>query len=258
MNHVTDNRGPMRLAPLQNVQLMMQLLHRVCDAPDHLTNWGVVYAPPGFGKTTAIHWAQSKRNAMVIEAKVTWTMAAVVEAMERELSIPPTRQAVYKREDKVVERLSDDPLPLIFDEANHLCKKKVVELIREISQQSRCPVIMVGTQTLKEELKEFPVAASRVLEWLPGRPCNGEDVKALARLYGEDVTLAEDLLRMILAETKGVTRQVVANIDRARNLAVKLNTKTIDLATFRKSESVFAGAPSETWEGSMRKQGVAA
>ncbi len=253
-----DNRGPLRVAQLQNLQLTLQLAHRVKDAPDHLTNWGCLYAPPGYGKTTAIAYVQIKLNAIVIEARTTWTQSAVIESLEKELSIPPRREAVYKREDRVIEALSAEPRLIFFDEANHLCKKKVIDVIREVSFISRSPVILAGTETLKQELQEFPVAASRVLEWLPGRPCSMDDVQALARLYGDGITISDDLLKHFQQETKGVTRQVVANIDRAREIARNLGLTAIDRTTFTRKADVFAGAPSESWAASMRKMGAAA
>jgi hypothetical protein len=258
MNSHTDNRGPLRIAPLQNVQLTLQLAHRVLHAPEHLTNWGCLYAPPGYGKTTAIAYVQIKLNAIVIEARTTWTQSAVIEALEKELSITPRKEAVYKREERVIEALSAEPRLIIFDEANHLCKKKVIDVIREVSFISRSPVILAGTETLKQELQDYPVAASRVLEWLPGRPCSTDDVDALARLYGEGISISPDLLKHFLQETKGVTRQVVANIDRARELARTLGTSVIDRATFIGKMEVFAGAPAESWAASMRKMGAAA
>jgi replication-associated recombination protein RarA len=258
MSQRLDNRGQLRVAPLKNVQLMMQVAHRVCDAPDHLTNWACAYAPPGYGKTTAIYMVQKKREAIVIEARVTWTQAAVIEALENELSIAPTKQAVYKRENKVIEVLSAQPLPLIFDEANHLCKKKVIELIREISFISHCPVILVGTETLKQELQEYPVAASRVLEWLPLNPCTFEDAQALAKLYANGISISDELLRHFVQTTKGVTRQVVANIDKARNLAANTGTMLIDRKAFEGATEVFSGAPADTWLATMKKRGLAA
>jgi DNA transposition AAA+ family ATPase len=230
-----------KTAPLRNVALFHELVVRLKDRPRHLPGWGVFYAVSGLGKTTAAMRGAIATHSLYLECGSTWTTGSIVDALMHELSIPPFKGSVAKRVNKIIETLADDPVPLIFDEADHLVKKSLVDVVREISDKSSAPVILIGEQHLPSKLQEFERAHNRVLEWVQAEPCNLKDAKELAKLYAGKVEIAEDLLQRIVTDTDGSTRRIVTNIDRVRDFAVRQGLMIITNKDF--PEVIYRGLP---------------
>jgi DNA transposition AAA+ family ATPase len=241
MTQSLDNRG--QTAPLQNVRLFHELVHRVKDAPTHLPNWGVFYGMSGNGKTTAASHAALSTHALYLECGSTWSTGTLVDSIMHELNMAHVKGAVAKRVIEIIRVLADDPVPLIFDEADHLVKKSLVDVIREITDKSKAPVILIGEQHLPEKLSQFERAHNRVLDWVEAVPCTFKDAKELLKLYAGSVEIADDLLRKILVDTAGCTRRIVTNIDRVRNFATTRGFTKINLADYAKEVEIYRGVP---------------
>lgn len=228
--------GDVRLqptAPLRNVQLFNELVIRLNDRADHLSGWGVFSGPSGHGKTTAAVHASMRTFAAYLEAGSTWTSSTLVDGLLAELGMHNVKGSVSKKVQEIIRLLSDDPVPLIFDEADHLVKKSLIDLIREISDKSRSPVILIGEIHLPQKLMAFERAHNRVLSWVESVGCNLEDARALVKLYGNGIGIDDNMLRKIVNDTMGVTRRVVINIDRMREFANRHGLKTVTLETYQ-------------------------
>lgn len=243
MNAKTENVNPGggKTAPLRNVALFHELVVRLQTAPPHLPHWGVFYAVSGVGKTTAAARAALRTGSVYIECGSTWTTATLVDAILHELHSLPVKGSVAKRVTEVINRLADDPIPLIFDEADHMVKKSLVDVVREISDKTGAPIVLIGEQHLPTKLMEFERAHNRVLEWVQAEPCDLSDAKELAKLYQGNVVIADDLLKKIVMETDGSTRRIVTNIDRMREFALCKGLDRIALADW--NEAVYRGLP---------------
>ena len=229
-------------APLRNVTLCLQLLTRLNDRPAHLPGFGCIYGPSGYGKTTAAVYGAQRHSAYYIECGASWTAGSLVEALSYEVSGQPGRGTVARQTDEIIKLLAQDPRPIIIDEADHLVKKTMVDVVREISDKSTAPVILIGEEELPKKLRAFERAHNRVLEWVPAQPSDASDAAKLAKIYLPDLTIGDDLMRHIVETTRGVTRQIVINIDRIRELALQKSIRKIALSDWG-DQDVYTGSP---------------
>ena len=229
-------------APLHNVTLCLQLLTRLSERPAHLPGFGVFYGPSGYGKTTAaVHGAQ-KHSAYYVECGSSWHATSLVEAILHELTGHPGRGTVAQKVTEIIKLLAQDPRPLIIDEADHLVKKTMVDVVREISDKSTAPVILIGEEQLPAKLTQFERAHNRVLEWVPAQPTDINDARALAKIYMPELAIGDDLLKYIVETTDGVTRRVVINFDHVRELALQKNVSKVSLSDWG-DHDVYTGSP---------------
>lgn len=216
-----------KTAPLRNVALFHELVIRLQDRSKHLPGWGVFYSVSGLGKSTSAVKASLATNAIYLECGSTWTTGTLVDALLHELSVFNVKGSISQRVMQIINLLSDDPLPLIFDEFDHMVKKSLVDVVREISDKSGAPVILIGEQHLPTKLQEFERAHNRVLEWVQAEACDLTDARALAKLYAGNIIISDDLLTRIVHDVDGSTRRIVTNIDRVREFALQRGLSTI-------------------------------
>lgn len=243
MKSTDDNSGPAQTAPLTNVRLFSELVERVKAAPPHLPNWGVFYGTSGYGKTTAAQHTALSTHAVYLECGSTWSTGTLVDSISHELSMGYVKGAVAKRVLEIIRVLADDPQPLIFDEADHLVKKSLVDVVREIADKTKAPIILIGEQHLPEKLSVFERAHNRVLAWSQSVPCSMRDARELLKLHCGTVEIADDLLKRIVDDTQGSARRIVANIDQVREFAKTRGLKRIDVAAYLAEMEIYRGVP---------------
>ena len=236
--------GPAKpVAPLQNVQRFSELLIRLQDRPAHLAEagWGVFFGPSGFGKTTAAEYSALRSSAIYLECGSTWTASTLVDGLMAEMNMMPIRAGVAKKVQEIIRVLSYDPQPIMLDEADHLVKRSIIDVIREISDKTGCPVILIGEVHLPERLLPFERAHNRVLEWVEVEGCNLADAKQLAKLYGKGIDIADDLLNRVVVTTSGTVRRVVTNIDRIVEWCKRTGRTKVALAEW--DQEIYSGLP---------------
>jgi DNA transposition AAA+ family ATPase len=230
-----------KIVPLQNVQRLEELLNRIIDAPGHLPNWAVFSGRSGDGKTTASSHAALRRNALLFECRSTWSTGTLIQAICDELNLGLIRGSISTKEKRIIEVLYEDPVPMIFDEADHLVKKSLIDVIRGISDVTRVPILLIGEEYLPMKLEQFERAHNRVLSWEHTVPCTFAEAKQLVKLYSAEIEIADDLLQKIVADTNGSTRRIVTNIERVREFAKVHGHMIVDLKTYR--DDIYRGKP---------------
>ncbi|MBK1868287.1 AAA family ATPase [Aestuariivirga sp. YIM B02566] len=229
-------------APLRNVTLCLQLITRLSERPAHLPGIGVFYGPSGFGKTTAaVHGAQ-RHNAYYVECGSSWHASSLVDAILHELTGHPSKGTVATKVERIIQLLAQDPKPLIIDEADHLVKKTMVDVVREISDKSAAPVVFIGEEQLPQKLIAFERAHNRVLEWVPAEPADINDAKSLAKIYVPELAIHDDLLKHIVETTDGITRRLVINFESIRQVALQKNLSKVGLSDWG-DHDVYTGSP---------------
>ncbi len=239
-----------KIVPLRNMQQVEELLNRAIDAPAHLPNWVVFSGRSGDGKTTAGSHAALKRNALLFECRSTWSTGTLIQAICDELNFGPIRGSISAKEKRIIDALFEDPVPLIFDEADHLVKKSLIDVIRGISDVTRCPILLIGEEHLPMKLEQFERAHNRVLSWAHTVPCDFSEAKQLFKLYSPDIEIADDLLQKIVVDTNGSTRRIVTNIERVREFAKVHGHMIVDLKQYR--DDIYRGKPTTQFKKPSR------
>lgn len=230
-----------RPAPLKNVAAFSTLLQKMSERDGDLPGLAVFFGPSGWGKTKSAIYGANRYRAAYIECGQFTTARSLLGDILTELGEPRPRGTVEDMKKRAVMLMAADPgRPLIVDEAHFVASKRFVDVLRELSDKSGAPVILIGEEMLPINLEQFERVHNRVLEWLPALPCDEEDFAHLAHNRCKGVTVAADLAMAILEKTKGNTRRIVVNLTKIAELAQLTGKKEIDLATFGGANAIRA------------------
>lgn len=219
------------IAQLRNVQLMAELLITLTDRDPQLPNIGVMYGFPGMGKSKACSFVMNTYNAAYVEVASIWGRREFVEACCWALGQQPEK-TINKTFNRVVETMVTHGTPLIVDQMDNVLAKGYQEVVRDIADRSGMPVIMVGEEGMPAELSKHGRLNDRVLRWVAAEYCSLEDAQALASIFAEAVTIADDLLEYVITKSKRIARKVHTNIDTIREHCVLNGIERIDLTTW--------------------------
>jgi DNA transposition AAA+ family ATPase len=223
----TDAGGRARL---RNMDLAMQTLLDLVDAGEGSPRIGLFYGPSGYGKTFATAFCGATQDAAYIEANPLLTKKSLLDAIALELGIARPERTTQKLFDQIVQSLTTQPRPLVFDEADYLLKLTLIEIVRAIGDRTMVPVLLVGEEALPQRLREWERVHNRVLVATAALPSDLDDGLKLRDAYCRRVQIADDLVGLFVERTRGVTRRVVVNLQAAERAAMAEGALMIDRA----------------------------
>ncbi|MER8964461.1 ATP-binding protein [Mesorhizobium sp. M0808] len=230
-----------RPAPLKNVAAFSTLLAKMVDRDPDLPGLAVFSGRSGDGKTKSAVYGANKYLAAYVECGQFTTARSLLMQILIELGETHPRGSIEELKTNAIMLMVADPRrPLIIDEAHFIAKKRFVDLLRELTDKSGAPVIMIGEEMLPKYLEEFERVHNRVLEWLLAVPCDAEDFGLLVANRCPGIEIASDLAAAILDKTKGNTRRIVVNLTKVVEASQILGTKKIDLAAFGGVGAIFS------------------
>jgi DNA transposition AAA+ family ATPase len=232
------------VAALRNITALSALITRTMQRAGHLPGLATFSGPSGFGKSFAAAHAAGAFRAYYVEARSGWTRKAMLLAILRQQGVVPAK-TVTEMVDQVAEQLALSRRPLIIDEFDHVVARNLVELVRDIYEQSQASIILIGEEYLPQKLQRWERFHGRVLDWMQASPCSLPDAQALARLYCPNLVVADDLLTRVVAEAHGSCRRVCVNLDQINVFARGEGLETITLADWG-SQPLHTGKPPAT------------
>ena len=233
-------------AQLTNMGLALRTLLDCIEAEDGEPRMGLFYGSSGYGKSVASAFAAGRTNAIYIEAKQVWTQRSILEAIAAELGIARLERTAARIFQQIADALVYTPRPLIIDEMDYLVTKRSVEIIRDIHDAARVPIMMIGEEALPSKLKAWERFDNRILVATPAQPSSLEDALLLRDHYCTRVRIADDLVEAILRRTRGVTRRIVTNLKGAQREAMIGGAASIDL-------DWWGGRPIKTGDVELRR-----
>lgn len=226
-SNVTALRLP-SVAPLRNVLLLRRAMDHLVKRSANLPGIGAFYGQAGLGKSNACASAASALRAIYIETRSHFTKKSFLLAILAEMGIKPER-TTSEMVDQICQELMLSKRPLILDEGDHLVKRNLIELVRDIYEGSGAAIMLVGEERFPMALKRASERFyDRILEWVPAELADREDARKLAALYSPDVEIRDDLLGAILKASRGVARRIAVNIENVRQEAKKTNKRVMD------------------------------
>lgn len=229
-------------APLRNIAHMESLIGKIMNRPAHLPGIGCFSGPSGFGKSTAGAWIAAKYNCVYVEVRSTWTRKAFLEAILKQLGIRPEK-TVYQMMDQVAEELALSHRVLMLDEFDHAVDRNLVELVRDIYEQSKTPTLLIGEERLPQKLQKWERFHGRIMDFIQAQPADINDARALNSHYVPEVTVADDLLQVLVTEARGSIRRIVTNIERISQFAKGEGLETVGVKEWGKRELHTANTP---------------
>ena len=231
---MTEPMNVNRAAPLKNVAAFSTLLARMVGRNDpDLPGLAVFFGPSGWGKTKSAIYGANRYRATYVECGQFTSARSLMKQVLMELGEARPRGSIEEMKAQAIMLMVANPnRPLIVDEAHFIATKRFVDLLRELSDKSGAPVVLIGEEQLPQHLEQFERVHNRVLEWLPAVPCDAEDFSHLAAARCRGVRIAADLAAAILERTEGNTRRIVVNLAKIADLAQVTGATTMDIAGF--------------------------
>jgi DNA transposition AAA+ family ATPase len=217
-------------AQLTNMSLGLRTYLDCADAAPSLPRIGTFHGPSGFGKSVAMAFAAQRSGAAYVEAKSIWTQRSLLEAIAEELGVTALGRSAPRILEQIIELLNTAPRGLIIDEADHIVKKQHVEILRDIHDATRIPILLVGEEALPAKLRAWERFHNRILVSTPAQPASVEDAFKLRAHYCPHVEIADDLVVQVVSACRGVTRRIVVNLFEIARLAIEEDAAIADLA----------------------------
>ena len=133
-----------------------------------------------------------------------------------------------------------NPRPLIIDEMDHIVKKSMVDLIRDIHDGARIPILMVGMETLLSDLRTWQQFHRRIIRATQALPADAADALKLRDVYCRPGLVSDDLADHFRASCGGVAGYITINLEQACVLAASAGKASIDRAWWAE-RPVFTG-----------------
>lgn len=233
----------MKIAPINNLNLVSIAMERLINRQDGLPGLGVYYGPSGYGKTTTTVAVANQTRAYYVQMRSAWSKKVFLEKVCFEIGIPAGRNLAASL-DAICETMAASQRPLIIDEADYaITKAGMVELIRDIYEGSQAPVLLVGEEMLPAKLKKFERFHGRVLSWVPAQAVSLSDAKLLAEVYAPELTFSEEALQELVNIAHGSVRRVTVNLVNLSEDAAVRGLDSISLPEIDKNKLYQGEAP---------------
>lgn len=216
---------------ITNVALCYQGLSRAIKRAHSLPGLVVFHGRSGLGKSSAATYAANEYQAYYVECKSTWTRKAFLQAILKDMGVPPAKN-LADMTDQICEELMSSGKPLIIDEADYLADKNMIMMVMDIYEGSDAAIMLIGEERLPQKLTRYEKIHNRILTWVPAQECTLTDVQQLAHIYAPGVEIEPALLENLHNATKGTTRRVCVTLDNIRNWAADNGTDRVTAATY--------------------------
>jgi DNA transposition AAA+ family ATPase len=225
MNHVT--------VKTKDVRRFDQAINDLLNRSKGVEGQGVVWGPPGVGKTTALTLLANDYDAVYIRALGCSTVTSILGDICRYLG----GERKCRRSDMVdfiVTKLTRGvagepkpvPRPIIVDEADYCIKQfDIMDSLRDVYDISGCPVILVGMEDIARRLQENGRFARRLTQWIEFRGLDLDDTVLVAAACCE-VELKDDLIEYVHRETCGNVGRIKVGLDKIEKVA-RANGKSV-------------------------------
>lgn len=220
------------MATTKNVRRLLSAVRELTDGGHTTERMALLYGLPGEGKTTSIDHAIDKANGIALRIKMFSTDLSVLSELAHELRCSEKVRKSNRKSiifESVAERLCSNPCPLFIDEIDRLVMphnringEKIMELLRDIHDELKIPVILVGEENSAVAIQENGRFARRVSQWVEFKGIDLDDARIVADTVCE-VTVADDLLSHLYREADANIGRIIIGLD-----AIERHGKAVD------------------------------
>jgi DNA transposition AAA+ family ATPase len=137
----------------QNVKNFIGLVENLVNKPKNIPKMGLIYGEPGLGKSQTALWLACKYDGIYLRASNLMTGRWLLEEMVKELDEIP-RFLTSDNFNIVVKKLKQNPQIIFIDEIDYLMNNyKSIETLRDIHDETGCPVIFIGMGLVHRKLE---------------------------------------------------------------------------------------------------------
>lgn len=241
------------LAPLTNVSATLTAMAATAERASGLPGLICLYGRSGYGKSSAAAYVANKLRAYYVELKSLWSTKHILLNILKDMGIQP-QSTVAEMLDQVCEQLTASARPLIIDQADYLVDKGRAQILMDLYEGSRAPILFIGEERLSSSMRtRHNTVHRRVLHWIEAQPASMDDCRQLARLYCRIrdgrvlVEVSDDLLEHINRAVEGCTGRVAVNLNLLAERAGVLGWERVDLARWKSQSAaeqrLYTGEP---------------
>jgi DNA transposition AAA+ family ATPase len=232
-------------AQIHNLELVRTAAERLGSRTAGLPGMAVLYAPAGYGKTTAALAVANENRSYFVQMRSAWSRKTLLEKVLAEMSIRASG-TIPQMLDQVCTQLAASGRMLIIDEFDYCVRNdNMIELVRDIYEGSQATLLLLGEELLPQKLKKWERFHSRVLSWIPAQPVSLADARLLAPIYCPHVRVADEMLGHLVKLSAGSVRRVSVNLAGVAETAAIEGWDTVTL-------DIWAGRPLYTGDAPRR------
>ena len=208
-----------------NVKNFIGLVENLINKPKNIPKMGLVYGEPGLGKSQTALWLACKYDAIYLRATNLMTGRWLLEEMVKELDEIP-RFLTSDNFNIVVKKLKQKPQVIFIDEINYLVNNyKTIETLRDIHDESGCPIIFIGMGLAHRKLERYKHLYDRFSEILKFEIFGVND---LSQIFGQlsEIPFTHDAVEYIHSKFNRF-RQIVQLINQMETFAKDNNLAEI-------------------------------
>ncbi len=169
----------------QNVKNFIGLVENLINKPTNVPKMGLVYGEPGLGKSQTALWLACKYDGIYLRASNLMTGRWLLEEMVKELDEIP-RFLTSDNFNIVVKKLKQSPQIIFIDEIDYLMNNyKTIETLRDIHDETRCPIIFIGMGLAHRKLERYKHLYDRFSEILKFEVFTPNDINQIITQLSE-------------------------------------------------------------------------
>ncbi len=211
----------------QNVKNFIGLVENLINKPKNIPKMGLVYGEPGLGKSQTALWLACKYDAIYLRATNLMTGQWLLEEIVNEMDEIP-RYLTSDNFNLIVQKLKQKPQLIIIDEIDYLMNNfKTIEILRDIHDETECPIIFVGMGLAHKKLERYKHLFDRFSEIAKFETFSINDLKQIFEQLSE-VQVNIDAIEFIHKKYNRF-RQIVQLISQLEIIAKDNNLQEINL-----------------------------
>ncbi len=215
----------------QNVKNFIGLVENLIAKPVNLPKMALVYGEPGLGKSQTALWLSAKYDGVYLRCTNLMTGRWLLEELVKELDEIP-RYLTSDNFNTCVKKLKENPQVIIIDEIDYLLNdKRSIETLRDIHDETNCPIVFVGMGLAHKKIEMFRPLYDRFSEIVKFETFSIGDLKEIIEQLSE-VTVTVEAIELIHKKYNRF-RQIVQLINQLEIIAKENNLAEISEETAR-------------------------
>ena len=208
-----------------NVKNFIGLVENLINKPKNIPKMGLVYGEPGLGKSQTALWLACKYDGIYLRALNLMTGRWLLEELVKELDEIP-RFLTSDNFNIVVKKLKQNPQIIFIDEIDYLMNNyKTIETLRDIHDETNCPIIFVGMDLAHRKLERYKHLYDRFSEVLKFETFGINDINQIIGQLSE-IAFTPDAIEYIHTKYNRF-RQIVQLINQMETFAKDNNLAEI-------------------------------
>jgi Cdc6-like AAA superfamily ATPase len=199
------------MATTKNVKRFQAGVDTLVRRHETIPGMMLVFGEPGTGKTRTVLWwkiqnGAEERQIPYVRANRLSSARSILDEIASELGEIPSHKTADVMA-QIKKRLIESPRPIIIDEVDYLCRDGAVEILRDIHDMTKAPVIMIGMANADKKLLRFPHFYDRISSIVQFQLLDKADVAEMARQVCE-APLDESAISLIHDRSGGKLRRI--------------------------------------------------